>query len=179
LALVRAAISGVAVRELVPHADARGVFTELYRDEWGLGPRPVQWNAVASATNVLRGFHCHVRHADIVTVVSGTMLLGLRDLRPGSATEGATALLTVPARTVVVAVPPGVAHGFYFPEESVHVYAVSETFDPEDELGCRWDDPETGLDWPCTAPLLSERDDRAGSFRAMRDAVAARLAYAD
>jgi dTDP-4-dehydrorhamnose 3,5-epimerase len=80
---------------------------------------------------------------------------------------------------VVVAVPPGVAHGFFFPEESVHVYAVSETFDPEDELGCRWDDPETGLDWPCTAPLLSERDEQAGSFRALRDAVARRLADAD
>jgi dTDP-4-dehydrorhamnose 3,5-epimerase len=118
---VQTAIRGVIVRELVPHADTRGVFTELYRDEWGLGPRPVQWNAVASGANVLRGFHCHLRHSDIVTVVTGTMVLGLHDLRPGSATESATALLTVPARTVVVAVPPGVAHGFFFPEESVHV----------------------------------------------------------
>lgn len=169
-------IADVVVRPLAPHADARGVFTELYRDEWRLGPRPVQWNAVTSAPNVLRGFHCHVRHADVVTVVAGAMALGLRDLRPTSPTEGAAELLEIEARSVAVAVPPGVAHGFYFPEESVHVYAVSETFDPEDELGCRWDDPEIGLAWPCTAPLLSERDQRAGSFAAMRDAVAARLA---
>jgi dTDP-4-dehydrorhamnose 3,5-epimerase len=169
-------ISDVVVRALSPHEDGRGVFTELYRDEWLVGPRPVQWNAVSSVPGVLRGFHCHVRHADIVTVVAGRMLLGLHDVRPWSPTCGGAQLLDVPAWSAAVAVPPGVAHGFYFPEESVHVYAASVTFDPEDELGCRWDDPEIGLAWPCTAPLLSERDQHAGSFAAMRDAVAARLA---
>lgn len=166
-------IDGVQARVLTPHVDPRGTFTELYRDEWGLGARPVQWNAVRSEAGVLRGFHCHLRHADVITVAAGRMLLGLHDLRPDSPTAGVAQLLPVEAFSAVVAVPPGVAHGFYFPEPSLHVYAVSETFDPADELGCRWDDPEIGLEWPCIAPSLSERDTHAGSFSAMRDAVAA------
>lgn len=169
-------ISDVVIRALSPHEDGRGVFTELYRDEWLFGSRPVQWNAVSSEPNVLRGFHCHVRHADVVTVVAGSMQLGLHDLRPGSSTFDTAQLLTVPAWSAAVAVPPGVAHGFYFPEPSIHVYAVSETFDPDDELGCRWDDPEIGFAWPCTAPLLSERDTQAGTFSEMRRHVAAQLA---
>jgi dTDP-4-dehydrorhamnose 3,5-epimerase len=38
-------------------------------------------------------------------------------------------------------------------------YGVTSYWDPEeDELGCRWDDPDLGLDWQLTAPVLSERD---------------------
>ena len=55
-------------------------------------------------------------------------------------------------------IPPGVAHGFYFHEPSLHVYAVSEYWEPADELGCHWADDGLGLRWPDPAPLISERD---------------------
>ena len=66
-------------------------------------------------------------------------------------------------------IPVGVAHGFYFhSERSVHVYAVSHEFDPADELGCRWDDPELDIVWPCSAPLISSRDKTLGSLSDLR-----------
>ena len=171
-------IDGVRIRRLEPHHDDRGVLTELYRDAWHEKRRPIQWNAVSSRANVLRGVHCHVRHSDLVTVVSGSMVLGLHDLRPWSPTFGTAVTMSIPALSAAVEIEPGVAHGFYFAEPSVHVYAVSDYWNQADELGCRWDDPETALDWPTSDPLVSERDAAAGAFSAMREAVGAALATA-
>ena len=171
-------IDGVRIRRIEQHGDPRGVFAEVYRQAWYEDQQPVQWNVVSSEANVLRGFHCHVRHADLLTVVAGSMVLGLHDLRPGSATFGAASMIELPALSMTVEIDPGVAHGFYFPEPSVHVYAVSEYWDESDELGCRWDDPEIGMDWPCSDPSLSERDGAAGSFSAMLELVRSRLASA-
>src|SRR5438034_2304054 len=157
----------------------RGVFTELYRSSWEPGVEPVQWNAVRSEANVLRGVHVHRRHTDYLTVVSGSATIGLHDLRPGSPTEGVGMTVRLkPGEPAALVIPVGVAHGFYFHEPSIHVYAVSHEFDPADELGCRWDDPALEIDWPCSDPVLSERDRNLGSLSELRGAWNAALATA-
>ena len=89
LAIMRDVLpNGVELHQLEPHADSRGVFTELFRDSWGLPVEPVQWNAVRSEANVLRGVHAHWQHADYLTVVVGRAAIGLHDLREGSADRG-------------------------------------------------------------------------------------------
>jgi dTDP-4-dehydrorhamnose 3,5-epimerase len=156
------------LRRLTPHPDGRGTFVEMFRSEWVLGPEPVQWNMVRSAENVLRGVHLHTSHSDYITMAAGEMLLGLHDLRPNSPTLGLSTIVRLSADDPHLAVVPvGVAHGFYFPAPACHVYAVSRAFDGSDEFSCRWDDPMLGLAWPCTAPILSPRDSRAGSVCAM------------
>jgi dTDP-4-dehydrorhamnose 3,5-epimerase len=167
--------SGVGVRPLTTHADDRGAFTELFRDEWGTGVAPVQWNFVQSEADVLRGVHCHPRHADALIVVAGTMRLGLRDLRPDAPTAGLSLTLDLHGDALqLVTIPPGVAHGFYFPVASTHVYAVDRVWDPADELGCRWDDPALELDWGMERPVrISERDERLGSLAALCAALQA------
>ena len=169
----------VELHRLEPHADSRGVFTELFRASWGLEVAPVQWNTVFSEGNVLRGVHAHWHHWDYLTVVSGRATIGLHDLREDSPTEhlGTTVDLS-PSEPAALEIPPGVAHGFYLHEPSIHVYAVSHEWDPADELGCRWDDPELGIDWPCSGPLLSERDRDLGALSELRGAVRAALAAA-
>jgi dTDP-4-dehydrorhamnose 3,5-epimerase len=150
---------GVTVRQLVPHHDERGVFTELFRSEWDVGVEPVQWNAVVSAPNVLRGVHVHPRHDDYLVVHAGLAAVGLRDLRPGSPTEGRACLVEMDgAEPAAITIPHGVAHGFWFLEASSHIYAVSHTWDPADELGCHWADPELAIPWPAGEPQVSERD---------------------
>jgi dTDP-4-dehydrorhamnose 3,5-epimerase len=155
------AIEGIRVRALQPHDDDRGRFTELCRASWLDGPAPVQWNAVRSDAGVLRGVHWHDVHADYLTVVDGTLVLGLRDLRAGSPSEGTADVLVLTAdEPAAVEIPPGVAHGFWFPEASIHVYAVSHYWDPADERGVRWDDPRLAIPWPAELrrPRLSPRD---------------------
>ena len=97
------------------------------------------------------------------------MSLGMRDIRPESPTCGLAVIIELDSDTLqAVAIPPGVAHGFYFPRPSTHLYAVSEYWNMADELGCRWNDPALGLDWKSSAhPLLSERDEAAGSMDEM------------
>jgi dTDP-4-dehydrorhamnose 3,5-epimerase len=163
--------AGVTLVALTPHADERGVFTELYRSSWEPGVEPVQWNAVRSEANVLRGVHVHRRHTDYLTVVSGSATIGLHDLRPGSPTEGVgTTVRLEPGEPAALVIPAGVAHGFYFHEPSIHVYAVSHEFDPADELGCRWDDPELAIAWPCVEPFTSRRDHELGPLAELREA---------
>jgi dTDP-4-dehydrorhamnose 3,5-epimerase len=170
---------GVAVLPLTPHPDKRGAFTELYRDSWGLELAPVQWNAVSSAAGVLRGVHAHHRHSDYLTALSGRATIGLHDLREDSPTDGMSATVElcgdVPSALII---PMGVAHGFYFHVPSVHVYAVSHEWDPADEHGCRWDDPELGIDWPTKDPLVSERDRALGTLSELRATVRAALVRA-
>ena len=104
---------------------------------------------------------------------------GLHDLREGSETEGAGYVVQLDAEApAALAIPPGVAHGFYFHEPSLHVYAVSHEWDPTDELGCRWDDPALGIAWSCSKPLISDRDRDLGPLSALRDAWRAALAAA-
>ena len=166
--------SGVRLEALTTHLDARGDFTELFRDEWRLGERPVQWNMVRSRANVLRGVHLHHTHADYLTMASGEMLLGLRDTRRDSPTAGVSTVLRLQAEDLHLAIiPVGVAHGFYFPAPACHIYAVTHAFDSSDELGCHWADPALGLDWGISEPELSMRDRSAGSFQAMVQAFEA------
>jgi dTDP-4-dehydrorhamnose 3,5-epimerase len=162
--------AGTLLRQLEAHADERGAFTELYRLEWGTGVTPVQWNAVRSEAGALRGVHVHIRHDDYLTVPYGHAVVGLRDLRRGSPTEGLSALVELDGdRPAALEIPHGVLHGFYFPEPSLHVYAVSEYWDPSDELGCHWADPELEIPWPAESARISERDAQAQPLRALLD----------
>ena len=161
---------GVKVRTLTMHPDERGSFTEFFREEWDSGIAPLQWNVVKSHANVLRGVHVHVRHDDYLILLEGRASIGLCDLRKRSPTEGVRALLEMRGeRLEALVTPHGVAHGFYFHTPSVHIYGVSEYFNPADELGCHWADPNLDIPWPTDSPLVSARDAAAPSFSDLLD----------
>jgi dTDP-4-dehydrorhamnose 3,5-epimerase len=156
--------------DLEMHPDERGVFSELYREEWGVGVHPIQWNLVQSKPNVLRGVHVHIRHWDYLIVNAGSARIGLRDLRRASTSFGRTAMLEVHGDTLrAVVIPPGVAHGFYFLTSSTHVYAVSEYWNKDDELGCHWADSDLELDFGAPSPMLSARDASADSLSVLME----------
>jgi dTDP-4-dehydrorhamnose 3,5-epimerase len=160
---------GVKRLPLSVHPDDRGWLTELFREEWdGVAVGFRQWNATFSHAGALRGVHVHLTHYDYQVVLRGEMRLGLKDLRAGSPTFGRSTLVTLSEQALTgYLLPPGVAHGFYFPVDTLMVYAVSEYWSPRDELGCRWDDPELGIPWPVRDPILSRRDAEAPSLRSL------------
>ncbi len=168
-------IVGVQCTSLRPVGDQRGAMVELFRQAWMPGFAPVQWNVSDSAGNVLRGLHCHTRHTDLLYLLSGVMRLGLRDLRVGSPTEGLAETIDLEPLSQAVLIPPGVAHGFYFPGPAQILFAMSHEWDPDDDLACRWDDPAIGIEWGCTDPVLSERDRVSGTLAEMAAVVAARI----
>ncbi|MFN8131493.1 MAG: dTDP-4-dehydrorhamnose 3,5-epimerase [Solirubrobacteraceae bacterium] len=168
---------GAALRPLEPHDDERGTFTELFRAEWLAGiSAPVQWNAVRTEPGVLRGVHVHPRHDDYLVVCSGRATVGLADLRPDAPTAGLAMCVELCAQApAALTIPHGVAHGFYFHEPSLHVYAVSHYWDPADELGCHWQDPALGIPWPQASARLSPRDAALPTLDALRGQLGAAL----
>ncbi len=48
-------------------------------------------------------------------------------------------------------------------------YRLSSYYDPATEAGFAWDDPEVGVEWPVTEPLLSERDQSAPRLAEIAD----------
>jgi dTDP-4-dehydrorhamnose 3,5-epimerase len=164
--------SGVRLRALGHHPDERGVFTEVFRDEWDTGIDPVQWNLVASEAGVLRGVHVHIRHWDYLIVCRGHALIGLRDLRSGVPTESLTALLDCRGDAMTaITIPPGVAHGFLFLTSSTHLYAVSRTWHVDDEKGCHWADPALEIGWPVSSAVVSPRDASARPLAALLEEI--------
>ncbi|HET7717085.1 MAG TPA: dTDP-4-dehydrorhamnose 3,5-epimerase family protein [Bauldia sp.] len=166
-------IDGVFVRDLSVHADARGTLTELFREDWGGLPLPRQWNLVRTAPNTLRGVHVHRAHDDYLIVLDGSMHLGLHDLRADSPTSGRSDLILLDGTVMRAAfVPRGVMHGFCFTEPSVYVYGLTACWSPADDLGCHWSDPDLGIPWPVTEPVVSDRDRDAPSLALFKASLA-------
>ena len=156
---------GVRLIELEMKRDPRGSLTEFFREEWQSGVDPLQWNVARSERGSLRGVHVHPLHDDLVVLVAGRLAMGLHDLRRGSPTRGQSALVELDAeRMQALVVPRGVGHGSVHLEPTLLLVGVSEYWgDPLDELGCRWDDPALGIDWPVQPSLITERDASAPS----------------
>ncbi len=69
----------------------------------------------------------------------------LHDLRQGSPTDTVTMAIDVDADNALgVFIPPGVAHGFATLTDLTIAYMVDNYYNPADELGVAWDDPEVG-----------------------------------
>ena len=162
--------TGVTVHSLIPHADNRGVLTEIHRNYWPQCQQMLQYNHVASNPNALRGVHVHPQHTDYLYVSSGCMYLGLVDISKESSTFMQSWQLQLEANEhIAITIEPGIAHGFYFAESGSYIYGVDAYWDMADELGCSWNDPQLNLDWPCSHPILSARDQQAGSLEQMID----------
>jgi dTDP-4-dehydrorhamnose 3,5-epimerase len=153
-------IQDVVVVQLDQHPDARGRFVETYRRSWlPLGREMVQQSRSDKLAGSLVGLHYHLHQADYWYLTKGRARVVLHDLRRGSPTEKATLVLDLSGNEgPAVFIPPGVAHGFAALEDLTLVYLVDGYYNPDDELGLRWDDPEVEADWQLSDPILSERD---------------------
>ncbi|HMD45407.1 MAG TPA: dTDP-4-dehydrorhamnose 3,5-epimerase [Acidimicrobiales bacterium] len=153
-------ISDVIVVEPDVHGDARGRFVETYRRQWfPLGREMVQANRSEKGAGALVGLHYHLHQADYWYVLRGRARVVLHDLRRESLTEGATLVLELEGdEDRGLFIPPGVAHGFAALSDLVLWYLVDSYYNPADELGLAWDDPEVGADWGLADPVVSPRD---------------------
>jgi dTDP-4-dehydrorhamnose 3,5-epimerase len=153
-------ISGVHHVRPVVHRDARGQFVETYRQEFLPGSRQmVQSNRADRVAGSIVGLHYHLHQADYWYVPNGLARVVLHDLRADSPTCGATESFDLGGEEHPgVYIPPGVAHGFAALTDATITYLVDGYYNPDDELGVAWDDPEIGADWGVTDPVLSVRD---------------------
>lgn len=146
--------------------DARGFFLEIYHAkkfaEAGIAARFVQDNHSLSAHGTLRGLHMQreFTQGKLVRCIAGEIFDVAVDARRGSNTFGRWVGETLSAENFLqLWVPPGFLHGYCVVSETAQIeYKCTELYHPEDELGVIWNDPEIGISWPISAPLLSEKD---------------------
>jgi dTDP-4-dehydrorhamnose 3,5-epimerase len=160
-------IPGLKLIQLKVFGDERGFFIERFNEktfaESGIPHRFVQDNHSRSAPGVLRGLHCQRNpdQAKLVGVMRGKILDVVADLRLGSPTFGKTYQVELSAESgKVLYVPAGVAHGFLVLGDELAdvLYKVDALYRPETEYGVSWNDPDLGIQWPTTHPVLSARD---------------------
>jgi dTDP-4-dehydrorhamnose 3,5-epimerase len=153
--------------------DERGFFLETYRRdayaEVGVTDDFVQQNHSRSARGVLRGLHFSVDpgQAKLVRVARGAIWDVVVDIRQGSPTWGRWEAFTLDEeRLLQLYVPVGFGHGFCVLSEVADVlYGCSSYYDGDRERGFAWDDPDVGVEWPVTDPLVSGRDAAAPRLR--------------
>jgi dTDP-4-dehydrorhamnose 3,5-epimerase len=158
-------ISGAYTVTSELHHDSRGYFREWF---WGEESEfeIIQGNLSYSKKNVIRGLHVSTAaggQAKWVTCVTGMINDVLLDLRPNSPTFLQKVVIEISAGTgIAVKIPPGVAHGFCSLEDgSVVTYLVSSKYDHESEVGIYPLDPEIGISWGVSNPILSHKDSKA------------------
>ena len=171
-------IDGLKVIEPAVFGDARGYFMETYNyndfKEAGIDCQFVQDNQSASKKGVLRGLHFQINHPQdkLVRVVSGEVFDVAVDLREGSETFGKWFGIVLTAENKKqFYIPEGFAHGFsVLSQEAVFAYKCTALYDPTDEGGIMYNDPDIGIEWPFELIggkenlIISEKDLHLMSF---------------
>ncbi len=155
--------------------DARGFFSVSYHQkkfaDLGITDVFVQDNHSRSSKGTLRGLHYQLRHAQakLCRVVEGQAMDVAVDIRLGSPTFGKwTSVLLSADKQNQIYIPAGFAHGFAALTESVQVlYKCTDFYDPNDEHGILWSDPDLSISWGVSNPLISEKDARHPTLAAI------------
>jgi dTDP-4-dehydrorhamnose 3,5-epimerase len=165
--VISTSLPGVLILEPQVFGDARGFFYESYNERTfcvaGIEHhRFVQTNVSRSARGVLRGLHYQWPNPQrkLVNVLEGEVYDVAVDIRHGSPTFGQSVGVMLTAENHRhFWIPEGFAHGFcVLSEFATFTYQCTALYDAKADAGIRWNDAALGIDWPISAPLLSDKD---------------------
>lgn len=173
--VIKTKLPGVLIIEPKVFGDARGFFLESYNQqryrEIGIELPFVQDNHSRSQHGVLRGLHFQRNRPQgkLVRVTHGAVFDVVVDINPASATCGEHIGVELVAEDYLqLWIPPGYAHGFCVLSETADFqYKCTEFYEPEDEGGLLWNDPDLGIVWPVKSPRLSEKDQHHPCLRTL------------
>lgn len=174
--VTRLAIPDVILFEPEVFGDQRGFFFEsynqrLFKEMTGLDRNFVQDNYSMSKKNVLRGLHYQQYpkgQGKLGRVIQGEVFDVAVDVRKDSPFFGQWVGEIISAENKKqIWIPEGFAHGYLVLSDTADfVYKTTEYYSPEYEECVIWNDKELSIDWPIVhEPLLSEKDNKATSFR--------------
>ena len=168
---IETGIEGLVVIEPDCHGDHRGWFMETYSKPkfaaLGITCEFVQDNQSYSAQKgTLRGLHFQknpMAQSKLLRCTRGKILDVAVDIRKNSPTYKKWYAVELSAENKKqFFMPRGMAHGFVTLTDDVEVqYKVDAVYAPDCDRSIRFDDPEIGVDWGVTEPILSEKDLKA------------------
>lgn len=166
--LLKTKLEGVYI--LIPKVfgDHRGFFMESWSrrtmEEAGLFYDFVQDNhSLSTVKGTLRGLHFQKgdkAQAKLVRCVCGAVLDVAVDLRHNSPTyKQWVGVELSEGNKKQLLIPRGFGHGFITLTDHVEfLYKADNYYAPEADGGIRWNDPDIGVDWGISEPILSEKD---------------------
>ena len=162
------ALEGVLILTPQRFGDDRGWFSETWSAARmraaGLGVEFVQDNqSMSAAAGTLRGLHYQAPpHAQdkLVRCTAGLIFDVAVDFRAGSPGFGRWVGVELsPQNGRQLLVPKGFLHGFVTRAPNSEVqYKCSDVYAPDCDGAVRWDDPDIGIDWGVSTPILSAKD---------------------
>lgn len=171
-------VSGLVVIEPSVFRDIRGCFMETFNfsdfSSVGINAQFVQDNQSRSSKGVLRGMHFQKKHPQgkLVRVIEGAVFDVAVDLRKDSNTFAEWfGIVLSGENNKQLYIPEGFAHGFLvLSEAATFAYKCTRFYDPTDEGGLLWNDPDIGIRWPeIDVPLkLSEKDEENPTFEQLK-----------
>lgn len=169
--MVDTKLPDVKILEPDVFGDHRGWFMETWSQkklaELGLNLTFVQDNQSFTAKKgTLRGIHFQNgewSQAKLVRVVAGAVIDVAVDLRKGSPTYLQWVGVELSAENKrQLLIPRGFGHGFVTLTDNVEfVYKVDNDYNKESDRSIRFDDPQIGVDWGVSDPVLSDKDKNA------------------
>lgn len=163
------ALPGCTIIEPAVYGDARGAFFENWNAAKfaaaGIHAQFVQANVSTSTRGVLRGLHYQWPNPQgkLVQVLEGEVWDVVVDIRRGSPSFGKSAAVVLSAENRrQFWIPEGFAHGFVvLSERALFSYLCTALYDRECDAAIRWNDAQLAIDWPVSAPALSDKDAQA------------------
>lgn len=177
---IKTEIDGMFIVEPTVFGDDRGYFLETYHyDEFkkaGIDAVFVQDNQSKSKRGVLRGLHFQTKRPQgkLVRVIKGKVFDVGVDLRKNSPTFGkwVGAVLSDENKRQLY-IPAGFAHGFLvLSDEAEFVYKCTDFYDPQNEGGIIYNDPDININWPISGDmeiLLSQKDRALPSLKSFQN----------
>ncbi|MCI5923778.1 MAG: dTDP-4-dehydrorhamnose 3,5-epimerase [Oscillospiraceae bacterium] len=169
--MVDTKLPDVKILEPDVFGDHRGWFMETWSQkklaELGINLTFVQDNQSFTAKKgTLRGIHFQNgewSQAKLVRVVAGAVIDVAVDLRKGSPTYLQWVGVELSAENKrQLLIPRGFGHGFVTLTDNVEfVYKVDNDYNKESDRSVRFDDPQIGVDWGVSDPVLSDKDKNA------------------
>lgn len=147
-----ATLHRVKVKDLITHADDRGFFREVLRDDDKLLSCFGQTSVTVTYPGVIKAFHYHEKQDDLWYVASGMAQVVLYDMRKDSPTYKETQVIYAGEQNpVLIVIPISVAHGYrVLGDKPVMLfYHTTMSYDAKnpDEKRIPFDDPGINFDW--------------------------------
>ena len=148
--------------------DLRGnIYTSYLSEEYDkFLPKRIKFNHdkfAESKYNVLRGLHGDTKTWKLVSCVYGELYEVVVDMRKDSPTYLKWEAFNLNSKEYKqVLIPPNFINGYYVKsEKAVFHYKLAydgEYLDANEQITLKWNSPNLGIKWPCTNPILQERD---------------------
>lgn len=173
LKFTKTLLNGVFIIEQDVHKDIRGSLVKSYHrgqfEEFGLECDFRESYYTRSKEDVIRGMHFQAPphdHCKLVTVIQGTIVDVILDLRKNSPTFTKYVAIELSRENrKSIYIPRGCAHGFgVLSDTAIAYYMTTAEYAPNHDEGVRFD--SFGYEWEINQPILSERDK---SFRSLSE----------